>query len=273
MKPWKRSALYVVVGYAGLVAMLLFFENKLVYQPCTAETEWVPAPIRDIQDVELTCTDGTRVHAWYCPCPESADALLYCHGNAGNLSHRGASIVKMRELLKVSVLIIDYPGYGKSEGSPSEQGCYQAVDAAYVWLTDEKKIAPKKIILYGASLGGGVITDLASRKDHRALVLIKTFTSLPDVASELYWWLPVPKHALMRNRFDSLSKISSCHRPVFIAHGTRDEVVPYAQGERLFQAANKPKQFLPIEGDGHNDPLPEEFFIALKDFLAKHPVE
>ena len=92
------------------------------------------------------------------------------------------------------------------------------MDAAYAWLTDEKKIAPKNILLYAHSLGGGVITDLASRKDHRALVLIKTFTSLPDVASELYWWLPVPKHAIMRNRLlDSLSKISSCHRPVFIA--------------------------------------------------------
>jgi hypothetical protein len=272
-KPWMRSALYAVFGYVGLVAMLLFFENKLVYHPCTAATQWLPAPSRDIQDVDLTCTDGTRVHAWYCPCPSSDEALLYCHGNAGNLSHRGASIVKLRELLMVSVLIVDYPGYGKSDGSPSEQGCYQAVDAAYAWLTDEKKIVPKKILLYGASLGGGVITDLASRKDHRALVLIKTFTSLPDVASELYWWLPVPKHALMRNRFDSLSKISSCHRPVFIAHGTRDELIPYAHGERLYQAANEPKRFLPITGGGHNDPLPEEFFISLKDFLQKHPVE
>ena len=125
MKPWLRSALYVVVGYVGLVAMLLFFENKLVYHPCTAATVWVPAPSRDIQDVNLTGTDGTRVHAWYCPCPESDQALLYCHGNGGNLSHRGASIVKVRDLLKASVLIVDYPGYGKSDGSPSEQGCYQ----------------------------------------------------------------------------------------------------------------------------------------------------
>jgi fermentation-respiration switch protein FrsA (DUF1100 family) len=272
-RPWVRSVAYFVVGYVGLVAMLLFLENKLVYQPRSADQEWVPPPINEIQDVYLTCADGTRVHAWYCPCPESDEALLYCHGNGGNVSHRGASIVKVRELLKVSVLIIDYPGYGKSEGGPSEQGCYQAADAAHAWLTDEKKFAPKKILLYGASLGGGVITDLASRKDHRALVLIKTFTSLPDVASELYWWLPVPKHALMRNRFDSLSKIASCRRPVFIAHGTRDELIPYAHGERLYQAANEPKRFLPIEGDGHNNALPEEFFPALKDFLQKHPVE
>jgi len=267
-KPWLRSAFYVVVGYVGLVAMLLFIENKLVYRP---HAEWTPAPSRDIQDVKLTCADGTRVHAWYCPCPDSAEALLLFHGNGGNLSNRGQSILRLRELLKVSVLIFDYPGYGKSEGSPSEQGCYQSADAGYLWLTDEKNFAPKKIILYGESLGGGVATDLASRKDHRALVLIKTFTSLPDTASDLYWWLPVPIHALMRNRFDSLSKIASCRRPVFIAHGTHDELVRYAQGERLFEAANEPKRFLPLPGDGHNDQLPDDVFMSLKDFLQKNP--
>jgi fermentation-respiration switch protein FrsA (DUF1100 family) len=125
-------------------------------------------------------------------------------------------------------------------------------------------------LLYGASLGGGVITDLASRKDHRALVLIKTFTSLPDVASDLYWWLPVPKRAIMRNRFNSIDKLVSCHRPVFIAHGTQDRLVPFAHGERLYQAANDPKQFFPIEGDDHNDPLPEPFFVELRKFLHEN---
>ena len=178
MKLWMRAIAYVVVGYAGLAAMLMFFENKLVYRPATAAQSWVSAPSKEIQDVDLTCADGTRVHAWFCPCPDSDEALLHCHGNAGNLSHRGITIVKLRDLLKVSVLIIDYPGFGKSGGEPSEQGCYQSVDAAHAWLTDEKKFLPKKIVLYGESLGGGVVTELASRKEHRALVLIKTFTSL-----------------------------------------------------------------------------------------------
>jgi fermentation-respiration switch protein FrsA (DUF1100 family) len=269
-KPWVRSIGYVILGYAGLVAMLLFFENKLVYHPHTAEQAWVPPPNGDLEDVYLTCADGTRVHAWYCHNPQSDEALLYCHGNAGNLSHRGGSVLKIRALLNVSVLIIDYPGYGKSEGSPSEAGCYQSADAAYEWLTVDKKFATNKVLLYGASLGGGVITDLASRKDHRALVLIKTFTSLPDVASDLYWWLPVPKRAIMRNRFNSIDKLVSCHRPVFIAHGTQDRLVPFAHGERLYQAANDPKQFFPIEGDDHNDPLPEPFFVELRKFLHEN---
>ena len=126
------------------------------------------------------------------------------------------------------------------------------------WLTAEKKIAPRKISLYGASLGGGVAVDLASRKEHRALILVKTFTSLPDAAGHLYWWLPVPKKAMMTNRFDSLSKIGRCHSPVFIAHGTADTLIPHSQGEQLFEAANEPKRFAPMPGKDHNDELPTE---------------
>ena len=273
VKPWLRSLLFWLIAYAGLVLMLVALENKLVYHPYTAAQDWVPAPYPDIEDVELTCADGTHIHAWWCPAKDSDQAVLYCHGNAGNLSHRGWSIAKMREKLGVSVLIIDYPGYGKSGGSPSEQGCYQAADVGYAWLTEQKKIAPKNVILYGASLGGGVITDLASRKEHRALVLVKTFTSLPDAANAIYWWLPVPIRWLMSNRFDSASKIMNCHRPVFIAHGTADTIVPHAQGEKLYEIANEPKQFLSMLGSGHNDALPDEFFNSLKQFLRENPVK
>ena len=272
-KPIIRSGIYLAVGYAGLMLMLVTLENKLVYVPRTAAQDWVAPPSADIQDIELNCADGTRIHAWYLPHPTSDQALLYCHGNAGNLSHRGNSIVKMRDVLDVSVLIIDYPGYGKSEGIPSEQGCYQAADAAYEWLCEKKNIEPKKILLYGGSLGGGVAVDLASRKEHRGIVLVNTYTTLPDTACSIYWWAPVPIRALMTNRFDNISKINKCRRPVMIVHGTDDELIPYSQGERLFAAANEPKQFVSIPGNTHNDPLPADFFTTLKEFLKKHPAD
>jgi uncharacterized protein len=268
-KRWFRNLLYLAVGYGGLVLMLVFLENRLVYIPYAAETSWIAKPIADIQDVDLTSADGTRLHAWWCPAADSDQAILYFHGNAGNLSWRGGSIVKLRNSLNTSVLIVDYPGYGKSQGSPTEQGCYHAADAAYDWLRAEKKISPRKISLYGASLGGGVAVDLASRREHRALILIKTFTSLPDAASHLYWWLPVPKRALMANRFDNLSKIDRCRGPVFIAHGTADTLIPCQQGEQLFEAANEPKRFLPMPGKDHNDELPSEFFASLREFLRE----
>jgi fermentation-respiration switch protein FrsA (DUF1100 family) len=271
MKPWIRKLLFLGLGYAGFVIMLLFLENTLVYHPSST---LVPPPANErIDDVELTSANGTRIHAWYAAHPTSDQAILYCHGNAGNLSHRGTSIIKLRSVLNASVLIFDYPGYGKSGGAPSEQGCYQAADAAYAWLTETKKFTPTRVTLYGGSLGGGVAVDLASRKDHRALVLVKTFTTLPDTGRSIYWWMPVPINAVMRNRFDSLSKIDKCKRPVFMAHGTDDEVIPFKLGEQLFAAANEPKQFMSIPGNRHNDSLPGGFFTQLKTFLDRHSVD
>jgi fermentation-respiration switch protein FrsA (DUF1100 family) len=268
---WKRLLWSffrtVAIVYLGVLLVLMLFENSQVYHPVRALQDWQTPPVADIQDVSLLSADGTRLHAWWLPCPGSKSALLYLHGNAGNLSHRGSSLVKIREVLHVGVLIVDYPGFGKSEGKPSEAGCYAAGQASYDWLVQEQKIDPKQILLFGASLGGGVAVELASRQDHRALILIKTFTSLPDVGQHIFPWLPV--RWVMRNRFDNLGKITQCQRPVFFGHGTSDELIPYSQGRKLFEAANQPKEFFVLEG-GHNHALPQAFFQALKGFLDKH---
>ena len=213
-----RWLLILGCAYAAICVIMMFFENALVFHPAPASSFWVAPPSPDVRDVVLASTDGAQIHAWWLPCPASSGALLYLHGNAGNLSARGESIVRLRETLGLSVLIIDYPGYGKSSGTPSEQGCYHAAAAAYAWLTQEQKIAPSEIVLFGKSLGGGIATYLACRNEHRALVLVKTYTSLPDVGAYLYPFLPA--HLLMRNQFDSLSRIADCHRPVFVDHGT-----------------------------------------------------
>jgi fermentation-respiration switch protein FrsA (DUF1100 family) len=271
MKWLWRSARILILAYLGVCLVLWLLENSLVYRPSSAH-DWTapPADIQaDIQDVDLSSADGTQIHAWWLPCQGADEAVLYCHGNAGNLSYRGGSMAKMCDLLKVQVLIFDYPGYGKSGGRPTEQGCYHAADAAYAYLTDQKKIAPDKILLYGGSLGGGVAVDLASRKPHRGLILVKTFTSAPEAGASMLPWLPV--RWLMRNRFDNLSKIKTCTRPVFIAHGTADTLIPFAQGKRLYEAANEPKQFFTLEGADHNDSLPAEFFTKLRGFLDKNP--
>lgn len=162
--------------------------------------------------------------------------------------------------------IFDYPGYGYSEGKPNEAGCYAAADAAYDWLTDSGAIAPKDIILFGESLGGGVATDLAVRRQHQALVLVKTFASVPDMARSRV--LTSAFSVLVRNRFDSLSKISRCPGPIFIAHGNFDRVIPLSQAEKLVQSAPEPKRFFLLEGSDHNDPLPMDFYISLAQFLG-----
>jgi fermentation-respiration switch protein FrsA (DUF1100 family) len=263
-----RLLLIVSGGYVGIALVLMLLENTFVFQP---STHLEPPPSPDIRDVMLTSSDGRAIHGWWLPSPGSTGALLYLHGNAGNLSHRGETIVQLREALGLSILIIDYPGFGKSTGVPTEAGCYSAADAAYEWLTQEQKLPPREIVIFGKSLGGGVATELASRKDHRALMLVKTYTSLPDVGSYIYPWLPV--RMLMRNRFDSLSRITACHRPLLVAHGTADEIIPFELGKRLYEAANEPKTFLAMGGHSHNDPFPAEFYSGLKDFLDKHPAE
>ena len=254
------------IAYLGVLLVLSFFENRLVFRPASAAESWIPPPTDEIRDVELTSAAGDRLVGWWLPCPGSERTILYFHGNAGNLSHRGNSIVKMRKLLNAAVFIIDYPGYGKSSGSPTEAGAYQAADAAYDWLVQSEKRDPKNLILYGGSLGGGVAIELATRKTHQALVVVKSFTSVPDVGAGIFPWLPV--RWIMRTRFDSIGRISTLRGPVFIAHGDRDTIIPYAHGEALYAAANEPKRFHRLEGQNHNDALPEGFFAELKRFLG-----
>jgi fermentation-respiration switch protein FrsA (DUF1100 family) len=269
--PWPRRLAWFCVRlciyYVVIVAVLLALENFLVYPATSAAADWQQPFGHTAEDVELHSADGTRLHAWWCPYPDAKNIILFAHGNGGNLSHRTWGIQQLQQVLGASVLIFDYPGYGKSEGRPSEAGCYAAADAAYDWLVSTQKVPAERILLYGESLGGGVMVDLASRRPHRALILDRTFSSLPDVAGSRYFFLPT--HLLMRNRYDSVGKIGKCHRPVFSMHGDVDRVIPYRLGRRLFEAANEPKRFHDMPGVDHNDMLPATSLVALRDFLAE----
>jgi uncharacterized protein len=259
---------FIVIGVAYLVICLVMWslENRLVFYPIKATELWNNPPDPAIEEVFLTSPEGRQIHAWWLPHGPDAPVLLLCPGNAGNLSGRGQTMLKMAERLNTSVLIFDYPGYGKSAGTPNEPRCYDAGEAAIRWLRDEKGTPPERVTLYGESLGGGVATELATRYPCRALVLVKTFTLLPAVAKSHYRWLPT--HWLMSNRFDTQSKLPNVHCPVFIASATSDRIVPFAHGELNFLSANPPKRFFRDEGSDHNDPLPDAFWDELLDFLT-----
>jgi fermentation-respiration switch protein FrsA (DUF1100 family) len=261
-----RWLIFLGVAYLGVVAVFKLLENSLVFRPTSAAEEWLTPVDPRTQDVSFASADGTMLHGWWLPPERPGDgAVLVAHGNGGNLSHRGRLAADLHRTLGAGVLLFDYPGYGKSEGKPSEAGCYASGEAAYRWLTDGAKVPANRVVLLGESLGGGPAVELATRHDHRALVLMFTFTSLPAVAKVHYRWLPT--HTLMRNRFDNLAKIGRCNRPVFVAHGTADEVIPLAHGEQLFAAANEPKAFLPLDGLTHNVLVGEQFYAALARFL------
>jgi len=257
--------------YLGVFLVLLALERWLIFHPTTSLASWVePRPALHAEDVWLSLADGARIHAWWCPADgwrPSKGAVLYAHGNAGNLSHRAESVRLWQEHTGMGVLIFDYPGYGRSTGKPNEAGCYAAADAAYDWLLHEQHVAPETIVLYGGSLGGAVAIELATRRPYRALILVSTFTSIPDMATQLYPWLPARR--FIRNRFESLDKIGRTRGHVFLAHGTADRFIPFSMGERLFAAAPEPKVFLPLVGYDHNDGAGPEFYAEVTRFLAR----
>jgi fermentation-respiration switch protein FrsA (DUF1100 family) len=173
--------------------------------------------------------------------------------------------------LGFSVLVFDYRGYGKSEGSPNEKGVLLDARAARAWLAKRTGVAEREIVLWGESLGGGVAVDLAARDGARGLILESTFTSLPDVAAVHFRFLPV--RLLMRSRLDSLNLIGQYKGPLLLSHGTADEIIPYALGQQLFAAANEPKESVSFPGGFHNGPPhPEEqpeFQAALERFFNR----
>jgi uncharacterized protein len=266
-----RLALLAVYTLGGLLVVLLLLENWFLFHPTTYATHWIPPPAGlDPQDVELTSADGARLHAWWCA-PEdwapAQGAMLHCDGNGGNLSYWGHDALDWKCQRHTAVLLFDYPGYGKSGGKPSEKGCYAAADAAYDWLVNEKKIPAERLLIYGQSLGGAIAIDVASRRPHRALIVVSSLTSFPDMAQKTFPWLP--GRYLVRTRLDSINKITRCTGPVFIAHGTADELIPFSQGERLFVAATtSKKRFDQMEGYGHND-IDSGMYAPLMDFLAE----
>jgi fermentation-respiration switch protein FrsA (DUF1100 family) len=270
----RRAARTLAFGaycYLGVLIVLLSLENRFLYHPCPASLDWLDPPAGlSVRDVELASADGTQLHAWWAAPPgwkPESGALLYAHGNAGNLSHRGERVQRWVESTGRGVLIFDYPGYGRSTGRPSEASCYAAGESAHAWLKETMRVPEDDVILYGGSLGGAVAIDLATRHRCRALLLVSAFTSFPDMAQKTVPWLPA--RWLLRNRFDNLRKIPTVRGPVLIAHGTADRLVPFAQGERLFAAAPEPKRFVPLPGLDHNDSPGPVLYEAVRDFVTR----
>jgi len=261
---WVAGA--VLSLYLLIVLAAMFFENSLIFIPHRYPAgDWQPAGF-PFEDARFQAADGTRLHGWYVPCPNARAAVLFCHGNAGNITHRAYILEMLRRRVGVSVLIFDYRGYGRSEGKPNEAGILADARGARSWLAAREKIAESDVVLMGESIGGAVAVDLAARDGARALVLESTFDCLPDVAAYHFPWLPV--RWAMRTRLDSATKIGGYHGPLLQSHGDADTIVPLRLGRRLFETANQPKQFLLLSGHDHNDPMPPEYYDSLRAFLG-----
>jgi fermentation-respiration switch protein FrsA (DUF1100 family) len=255
--------------YVFVVVAAMFLENSLLFLPSVYPSgNWRPGGL-NFEDAWFSSADGTSLHGWYVPCRHAKAAVLFCHGNGGNLSGRADVLKALHDQVGVSTLIFDYRGYGRSQGRPNEAGVLADARAARRWLADREKIAEADIVVMGESLGGAVAVDLAARDGARALVLESTFNNLSDAAAHHYPWLPV--RWLMRSRFDSAGKIGDYHGPVWQAHGDADRIVPLPLGQRLFAAANQPKQFKLLPGHDHNHPMLPGYYAELATFFARLP--
>ncbi|MCR4338114.1 MAG: alpha/beta hydrolase [Candidatus Omnitrophica bacterium] len=225
----------------------------------------------DYQDVAIKTEDGVSLHGWWVPSiriPPSKTTVLFLHGNAGNIGDRTEKIMALNHL-GVHVLIIDYRGYGASQGTPSETGLYRDAKAAFDWLRQRPENGDHKIIVYGESLGGAVAIDLATHRSVDGLILDSTFPCAEDVAKIVAPFVP---SFLLSMKFDSLQKIENVKVPKLFMHSPADEVIPFALGWKLYEKAPMPKEFVEL-GGGHNDwyiASGEDIWDAIEKFLKEY---
>jgi len=246
-------------------------EKRSIYFPMR-HIEFTPRSIDlDFEDITFRAADGIELNGWFIPASKRSPAVLFCHGNAGNISHR-LEHIGIFHALDLSVFIFDYRGYGKSRGSPSETGtCLDAV-AAFDYLKKRTEETKNAVVVYGESLGGAVAIDLAGKRAADALIVEGTFASVPEMASHIYPFLPIAP--FIGIRYDSLSKVNKIRAPKLFIHSRDDEIVPFEQGRRLYEAAVGEKTFLEMRG-GHNDAViqaKEMYISTIARFLTEHNI-
>ena len=224
-------------------------------------------------DVWLTTSDGLKLHGWFFATKKApaVATIIFFHGNGGNISNVGW-VGQLLSSRGFNVLLIDYRGYGRSEGEVAgEQGLYADADAGYLYVTQTRGVAPESVVLYGQSLGTAVAADLASRRQCAALILESGFSSASDLAANVLPLLPRRLHFLTRNRFESAGKLAGVNCPVLITHGDPDDTIPTEHGRRLFAAANEPKKLLIFPGAGHNvfGSQGNEYLDVIADFVIQ----
>lgn len=252
----------VIFVYLGLLLLAITFENQLVYHGTPTESSY---QYPGCDEHTIRSRDGVSLHAISIPYPESDRWVIFYHGNAGNLEHRVGFLKELSFQLQRNVFAVDYRGFGKSEGSPSEVALLHDAEDFIDYAVDNLGLRLEHSYIVGRSLGGGLAVQLASKLRFEAMILINTFTSLPGVAKEIYPFLPT--HQIMRNRFDSLSVADKIQIPVFQTHDSQDEIVSFENGRTLYDKFKSPKTFWIHENASHNTALPKEFYHALKRFL------
>jgi hypothetical protein len=258
--------------YVLLGVLLYFMQERMVFLASLPGRELEATPRHagfDYVDVNLETSDGLSLHGWYVFAHNPRGTVLFLHGNAGNISHRLDSIAIFHEL-GLDTLIIDYRGYGQSEGKPSEEGTYRDAEAAWQYLVTQLGKDPERIIMFGRSIGGGVAAWLATRHKAAALIVESSFTSAVEMAAHLYPFMPV--RLISRLQYPVADYVARAECPVLIVHSRDDEIIPFAMGKALYEAAPAPKAFIELAGDHNNGFLlsRDHYREGLAKFIADH---
>jgi uncharacterized protein len=253
-----------------VLLIVRLFESNLVFSPNVAGRlagDWDPQGL-GVQDASIVASDGTRLHAWWIPRTNAHFTFLAFHGNASNIANR-ADVYRFLTDTPANVLAVEYRGYGKSEGRPSESGMYQDAVAGYDFLT-ARGVQPENIVSFGQSLGTAVATRLATQRKVGALILEAPFPSASAVARRAYWFLP-GLSLLVAGQFNTAAQIQKVSAPVMIVHCKQDPVIPFDMGQTAFRDARSPKVFVAINGECHEEASivsPATYREALSQFLA-----
>lgn len=263
----------VAACYAALCAAMYLLQERMLFLPGIPGRgiDATPAAVDlKYEETAIVTADGVRLHAWWVPAAGARWTLVHFHGNAGNISHR-LELLQVFHALGANVLLFDYRGYGRSEGAPGEAGLQRDAEAVWDHLVRARGLPEQSLVIHGQSMGAAVAAWLAARRRPAGLVLESAFTSVPDIAAELYPWLPA--RALARLRLDTRGELSRVACPVLLVHSRQDEIIPFAHGQALLAAAREPKALLEIQGD-HNGGFwisREAYAAGLAGFLATLP--
>jgi pimeloyl-ACP methyl ester carboxylesterase len=240
-----------VAVYVVLIAYVYLFQARLIFFPNVPGRTLVTTPSQiglEFEEVRITTADRVELHGWYVAAPAGAPAVILCHGNAGNIAQR-LDWLEIFCGMGFAMLLFDYRGFGQSSGAPTEKGTYLDAHAAWDYLTITKGVSPRHIVIVGESLGGPIAASLAKDVTPGALILVSTFTSVPDLARTHYWYLPV--RLLARFQYPTAEFVARVQVPTLVIHSRDDEIIPFLHGEELRRRASGSAQLLEIFGD-HN---------------------
>ena len=260
---------FILFSYLLLLALLYSFQRTLMYPGTVSDSSPQSVGLDFVSEMLLPTPDGEQIQLWYYLPDNRAYTILYFHGNGGHMGFRHEKFSAFKEA-GFGIVMMSWRGYGKSTGQPSEAANYADAQMVYEHLIHEASIAPESLLFYGESLGTGVAVELATRYQPAGLILEAPYTSVRDRAAEIYRIFPT--RFLVKDVYDSLSKIGEISVPLLLFHGERDRVIPIEHGKQLFDAANEPKQAHFFPERGHDDFDADELAGLIADFLAAQPI-